>query len=362
MRTVFVSSTSKGMEAARRAICEAILLKDGFVPSAMENFGMRSAVPLEICLSKVRESQVFLGIVGADYGSCPPGSKVSYTEHEYEEAVRLGLPRLMFVTPHAADTDPRQIAFRATVLRDNTAKLLEIANPEKFATFTVVGLANLPPEAAGDQSSTTTPPDLPPQPRLVGRDSELSSIIVAVTSADEPISVAVIGHAGIGKTSLTLAALYDPKVIERYRSSRFFVRLETADTAEVMRTMIVAATGLNPAKAKFTDALNFLAEHGSVLLVLDNLETPWTAQPQAVEEDLQRLSHVEGLTLLASLRGTDRPDSVEWLRMEPLAPLERCDARRLFLRIAHRVSQDDPYLEPLMDALGGLPLAITLVL
>ena len=361
MRTVFVSSTSKGMDAIRRAVCDAVLLKDGFTPSAMENFGMRPAVPLEICLRKVRESQVFLGIIGVDYGSCPLDNATSYTQHEYEEAVRLGLPRLMFVTPDTEDIDPRQVAFRATVLRDNTAKLLEIANPDKFATFTVAGLANLPPEASGDSLSTTIQPDLPPLPPLVGRDSELLSIAIALTSAENPISVAVIGHAGIGKTSLTLAVLHNAKVVERYGNRRFFVRLETADTAEAMRAMIVAGVGLNPAQAKFADALAFLPEHGRALIVLDNLETPWIAEPQAVEEDLQRLSQVAGLTLLASLRGTDRPDSVDWLQMEPLAPLARADARRLFLRIAHRVKQDDPHLDPLIDALGGLPLAITLV-
>lgn len=349
------------MDAIRKAVCDAVLLKDGFAPSAMENFGMRPAVPLDICLRKVRESQVFLGIIGVDYGSCPPGSTISYTQHEYEEAVHLGLPRLMFVTPDAVDIDPRQVAFRATVLRDNTAKFLEIANPDRFATFAVAGLANLPPEALGDPPPSMAQPDLPPLPPMVGRGSELSSVVIALTSADEPTSVAVIGHAGIGKTTLTVAVLHNPEIVKRYGRRRFFVRLETAETAEDMRASIVAGIGLNPAQAKFAAALAFLTEHGPALVVLDNLETPWTAEPQAVEEDLLRLSQVDGLTLLASLRGTDRPEGVEWLGMEPLAPLARADARRLFLRIAHRIKPDDPHLEQLLDALGGLPLAITLV-
>jgi Domain of unknown function (DUF4062) len=75
MRSVFVSSASKGMDAFRQAEIGAIPpVVDGFAPIAMENFGLRADTPLALCRAKVTEAAVFLGIIGHEYGSCPPGS------------------------------------------------------------------------------------------------------------------------------------------------------------------------------------------------------------------------------------------------------------------------------------------------
>jgi len=202
---------------------------------------------------------------------------------------------------------------------------------------------------------------LPPKPPVVGRNVEVATIVNALASAEEPPWIAVTGHAGIGKTTLTLAVLHHPSVVRRYGNSRFFARLETADASATLRTAIVSAIGLNPARSKFRDALEVLATRAPALLVLDNLETPWSADPTAVEEDLERFRQVKGLALMASLRGTDRPDAVQWLALDPLRPLTSGDGRLLFLRIAYRLKPNDPHLDDFIDALGGLPLALTLV-
>jgi HEAT repeat protein len=58
----------------------------------MEDFGARDKMTDEFCHSKVAECDLFVGIVGHYFGSCPKGSDKSYTQQEYDAA--LGLSEL----------------------------------------------------------------------------------------------------------------------------------------------------------------------------------------------------------------------------------------------------------------------------
>lgn len=125
---VFLSSTSKDLVLHRAAVERAILGLDGFAPIAMEHFGARDTTASGIDETKVRECQVFVGLVGHCYGSSPGNGAPSYTEQEYELAKALGLPRLMFVAVEGfrlpanlvetATKRRRQQAYRARVLKE----------------------------------------------------------------------------------------------------------------------------------------------------------------------------------------------------------------------------------------------------
>lgn len=62
----------------------------------MEDFGARNHSSEEVCRQKVVECDIFVGIVGHRYGSCPPGSDKSYTEIEFDIAEKENKVRLMF--------------------------------------------------------------------------------------------------------------------------------------------------------------------------------------------------------------------------------------------------------------------------
>jgi hypothetical protein len=62
----------------------------------MEDFGALDWQADDFCQAKVAECNLFVGILGHLYGTCPPGSEQSYTEREYNAAVAAGIPRLMF--------------------------------------------------------------------------------------------------------------------------------------------------------------------------------------------------------------------------------------------------------------------------
>ena len=96
---VFLSSTSRDLEAYREAVHRAIDGLPGFELVKMEDFGARDASAKDLCARLVRECDVFVGLLGHFYGSCPPGEPVSFTELEYRTATAARLSRLMFLAP-----------------------------------------------------------------------------------------------------------------------------------------------------------------------------------------------------------------------------------------------------------------------
>src|SRR5689334_13522743 len=80
VRRVFLSSVGRGLEKCREATYEAIGRLDGYHCVRMEDFGARGVHSVEHCISSVATCEIFVGIVGHLYGSCPPGSSESFTE------------------------------------------------------------------------------------------------------------------------------------------------------------------------------------------------------------------------------------------------------------------------------------------
>ncbi|HET9210384.1 MAG TPA: SUMF1/EgtB/PvdO family nonheme iron enzyme [Thermoanaerobaculia bacterium] len=159
--TVFLSSTARDLQPWRDAVAEAIGKLSGFHPVRMEDFGAVDAEPAEVCRLRVRESDVFVGLVGHLNGSSPDGSDLSFTQIEYEEAKRAGKPRLLFVAdedfllpaklmkqePEAAE---RQVRFREQVCRERAVVFFN--EPQRLATLVAVALQTYQQEsaAAGD--------------------------------------------------------------------------------------------------------------------------------------------------------------------------------------------------------------------
>lgn len=64
---------------------------------AMEFFGARSDSPIETCLDEVRKSDLVVVVVGHRYGSLVADRDISYSQAEYEEAVRLPRPVHVYI-------------------------------------------------------------------------------------------------------------------------------------------------------------------------------------------------------------------------------------------------------------------------
>lgn len=99
VRKVFLSSTARDLGEYREAVYREINRLEDYKCVWMEDFGARDREADEFCRQKVGECNIFVGIVGHCYGSCPKGSDKSYTEREYDVAVAADMPRLMFFAP-----------------------------------------------------------------------------------------------------------------------------------------------------------------------------------------------------------------------------------------------------------------------
>jgi len=138
MKTAFLSSTTKDLAEYRDPAYRAIEGLKGYHCVRMEDFGACDWEADEFCRARVAECNVFVGVVGHRYGSCPSGSEQSYTEREYEAAVAAVIPRLMFIAPedfplpvHLTESDEKRAKQHAFRERVNTERIRAIfTSPE----------------------------------------------------------------------------------------------------------------------------------------------------------------------------------------------------------------------------------------
>ncbi len=93
---VFVSSTYLDNVERRTWVREAIE-RAGMTALAMERWTANPRATTELCTHRIAEADVFLCLLAWRYGWIPEGEDKSITEIEYEEAGRLGVPRLVFL-------------------------------------------------------------------------------------------------------------------------------------------------------------------------------------------------------------------------------------------------------------------------
>ncbi|KAJ7871119.1 hypothetical protein B0H13DRAFT_2555641 [Mycena leptocephala] len=126
---------------------------------------------------------------------------------------------------------------------------------------------------------------LPASPKIFrGRDSELKDLIDSLLS--DPARVAILGPGGMGKTTLAMAALHHPEIMEKY-NLRHFISCESANTCGDLVTNIGLHLGLEPSFRLSNAIVHHFGQCGPCLVVLDNFETP---SEESVLDDLLHLS------------------------------------------------------------------------
>jgi len=93
---VFISSTYEDMKEYREAARQA-LANNEQIPVGMEQFVSAPETSLAVCLQEVRRCNLFICLVAMRYGSVAEETGKSYSELEYEEAVKNNIPVLAFV-------------------------------------------------------------------------------------------------------------------------------------------------------------------------------------------------------------------------------------------------------------------------
>lgn len=122
---VFISSTYSDLLEERQAAVEAIL-SSRHIPAGMELFTAGDESQLNVIKKWIDESDIYLLILGGRYGSIEPKSGKSYTQLEYEYAVKMKKPYFSIVIKESA-LDEKVKRFDKSVL--------ELENPQKYNEF-----------------------------------------------------------------------------------------------------------------------------------------------------------------------------------------------------------------------------------
>lgn len=93
---VFVSSTYEDLQDERKAVIEALLQMNCF-PVGMEYFNAADDSQWDVITSLIDECDYYVLIVAGRYGSIDEATGISYTQKEYEYAIKQGVPTISFV-------------------------------------------------------------------------------------------------------------------------------------------------------------------------------------------------------------------------------------------------------------------------
>jgi tetratricopeptide (TPR) repeat protein len=238
---VFVSHTSElrdfpagrsYLAAVKRAVSAA-----GHVIVDMDGFPAADQPPAELCADLVRGCDVYLGVLGTQYGSpVRDRPEVSYTELEFDTATGAALDRLVFLLDTGADvgippsalidreTGDRQDAFRNRV-QDSELTTQSFSNPDMLALLVERSLRELAdtrarigsgiarehmptePQPVQASKSVNPPPAVAP---TWFQDRKVETGLLGKYVTDPAIAmVCVAGRGGIGKTAMVCRLLKD---------------------------------------------------------------------------------------------------------------------------------------------------------
>jgi hypothetical protein len=130
---------------------------------------------------------------------------------------------------------------------------------------------------------------------------------------------------GYGKTTLAHAVLTHPRVQEHYGDARYIVTCESLLSSgslliELAETLGVFMAGSDASWSHIRASLNAK----QCIICLDNFESPWDHPSDikySIEDLLSRITELHCVTVIITLRGTERPARTQWTQ-PTLAPLK----------------------------------------
>ena len=157
---IFVSSTMVEL-AAERAAARRAIEKLRLIPVLFE-LGARPHPSRDLYRAYLRQSDVFIGIYGQQYGWIAPGSDISGIEDEYRLAA--GMPKLVYVQPATPERAPR-LAEMLDRIKSDGLSYRTFHRPAELATLIADDLAILLSERFGGQDENRDEAALEPQYR-----------------------------------------------------------------------------------------------------------------------------------------------------------------------------------------------------
>ena len=217
-----------------------------------------------------------------------------------------------------------------------------------------------------DRNLIASSAEMPTPPTIfIGRDAVVSKIADHLVSGEIRRSrVFILAPGGMGKTSTALAVMKHPSVMTKFaKEHQFWVPCISANSpstflAHLSQNLRVTRQTDNP----LDDILATLktTEEPRVIL-LDNFETPWhpvEGNQESVRDVLLALALLPHVAILVTMR-SEFPPIDEWIYV-PLSHVEPQDSRQIYTAIDPNAG-NDPKLDKLLQELGHLPYAVTLM-
>ena len=192
-----------------------------------------------------------------------------------------------------------------------------------------------------------------------GREESIDALVGSVCGQNSG-PVPVLGSVGVGKSAICAALLHDFRVVKQFGVRRFWVQCDSNwDQQELIQTL---ATFWDLEDSPDTKEVIFdELSNKTSLLILDGLEGLWHRETKDTEHLLCQLEEIPGLSLVVSLRGSQRPLGPSWQRSLVIKPLDKISSREFFLFLSRGKFHDDPDLDGLLSVQGGVPLALSLL-
>jgi predicted ATPase len=366
---IFISSTMKEL-ANERAAARTAIEQLRLTPVLFE-LGARPYPPRDLYLAYLRQSDVFIGIYGQQYGWIAPDQEISGLEDEYINAG--GMPKLVYVQSPAPDRDPRLRAMLSRIQSDGLS-YRGFATSDELGTLIADDLAVLLSERfdLGGEPPETRPRSRPlpaPASRFIGREREKSIVRDLLTGGDARL-VTLLGPGGIGKTRLALEV--GSGLLGKF-DGVVMVPLEDVSSADQVVSSIASSLGVpeSPGQPIQDAMINYLRPR-KMLLIVDNFE-----HVVAGADVLgQLITQTDQVVLLVTSRERLRLSGERMVEVPPLqvpevvddaGVLRRSDAVELFIDRARAAGTDlvldHDELETIAEIcrrLDGIPLAIEL--
>jgi len=379
-RAIMLSSTFTDLRDHRQRAIEAIS-KLGYMPRVMEHTGARAdADVIESSLSMVRDSAAYVGVISSKYGQTPVDSvrnpdQLSITELEFNEAVRLKRPIVLFIMGDEhpvkkadVETDPNKRkkldAFRECAKRmhgdSEVQRIYETFDSlEQFSHGAAIAIGNLVQHLERSVTPKKTEEGRPPRGALsnipinvprhfLGRNDDLAAIDTALKSNSGRAAITALhGLRGVGKT--TLAAAYAEAHRNDFRAT-WWIKGETESTMRADLVGLGVRLGWVAADAVEGSALAAVLERlrddgDGVLLIYDNANSPGEIEKYLPRGGAARIIVTSNAP---NWGGTAAPVEIEvW-------PAE-IGADYLIARTGRSLERAAALA--LSEALGGLPLA-----
>jgi tetratricopeptide (TPR) repeat protein len=214
-------------------------------------------------------------------------------------------------------------------------------------------LAPTPPDAVNSIES------LIPATPTFGRGAEIAKVVAA---ALHPRPCIVTGAPGMGKTKVAIAAAYDPAIVARFGRRRVFVNLETRSDPLDIVILLASELGLKPEPKldSVLAAIRHACGQARALAILDNAEGLIEANQAETARILGLIANIPDLSIVLTSRES-LVGLAGWEKVDDLPPLPLDEARALFCSIATATKPDDPDLQPLLIAMDGHALSLTIL-